>query len=485
VPGVPSSDEQFDVLVVGGGPGGSAAAYHLARHGVHVALVEKASYPREKVCGDGLTPRAVKALLEMGVDTEAPGFVRVEGLRTYGPRGILDLPWPALNDWPGYGLVRTRLDFDELLAHRAQQAGATLYENTEATTPVMDRGWVVGATVREMDGATENREGARVGAGAAAGALSRSRRRATATRSGGDGAKRPRQSTGPEVARDTTAITTVDRPVRRSKPAAGPTRRIRARFVLAADGASSRFAGQAGVKRDISRPLGIAARRYYRWTRSQVPWLEAWLDLWEGEKLLPGYGWIFPIDDEVVNVGAGLLNTFHGFKDMSAQHVFDVFVKMLPAEWGLNEDTAIGPVRSGPLPMGFNRRPLAQPGVLLVGDAGGLVNPFNGEGISYAMETGQAAAELVYEALAKGKPGLAQVYPTLLRQRYGKYFAMGNVFVKAIGNPRIMSFATRHGLHREWLMQFALRIMANLTDGPKGDVHDRILAALEAVSPTA
>jgi menaquinone-9 beta-reductase len=482
---VPSSDERFDVLIVGGGPGGSSAAYHLARHGVHVAMVEKSAYPREKVCGDGLTPRAVKALLEMGVDTEGPGFVRVDGLRVYGPRGILDLPWPALSDWPGYGLVRTRLDFDELLARRAQSAGAVLYERTEATAPLTDREWVVGATVREVLPPTENGNGARVEAGAAAGALSRSRSGAERRAGGGDGAKRPPQSTGLEGARDTTTTTTVDRPARRPKPVAGPTRRIQARFVLAADGASSRFAGQAGVKRDTSRPLGIAARRYYRWNRAQVPWLEAWLDLWEGEKVLPGYGWIFPIDDEVVNVGAGLLNTFHGFKDLSAQRVFDVFIRMLPTEWGLNEDTAIGPVRSGPLPMGFNRRPLAQPGVLLVGDAGGLVNPFNGEGISYAMETGQAAAELVYEALAKGKPGLAQVYPTLLRQRYGKYFAMGNVFVKAIGNPRIMSFATRHGLHREWLMQFALRVMANLTDGPKGDVHDKVFAALEAVSPTA
>jgi len=442
---VPSTDEQFDVLVVGGGPGGSAAAYHLARHGVNVAVVEKSAYPREKVCGDGLTPRAVKAMLDMGVDTEGPGFVRCEGLRVYGPRGILDLPWPALSDWPGYGLVRTRLDFDQLLARRAQEAGATLYESTEATTPVMDRGWVAGANVRQVTS-----------------------RQSPAENGNGNG-------TGNVAAR----------PERRQRSEAGPSRKIRAKFVLAADGASSRFAGQAGVKRDSGRPLGIAARRYYRWDRAQVPWLEAWLDLWEGDKVLPGYGWIFPIDDEVVNVGAGLLNTFHGFKELSAQRVFDVFVKMLPGEWGLNEDTAIGPVRSGPLPMGFNRRPLAQPGVLVIGDAGGLVNPFNGEGISYAMETGQMAAELVFEALEKGKPGLAQVYPTLLRQRYGKYFTLGNVFVKIIGNPKLMAFATRHGLHRDWLMQFALRMMANLTDGPKGDIHDKLLAALEAVAPAA
>jgi menaquinone-9 beta-reductase len=449
---VPSDDEQFDVLVVGAGPGGSSAAYHLARHGVNVAMVERTAFPREKVCGDGLTPRAVKALLEMGIDTEAPGFVRVEGLRVYGPRGILDLPWPALADWPGYGLVRTRHDFDDLLAHRAQQAGATLYQHTEAVSPTQDRGWVTGAAVRTVEPQQQL-----VGAGA-------------------------KRRSSREVEGDTPTAADPPRP---RKPPDAPTRTIRARLVIAADGASSRFAGHVGVRRDTTRPLGIAARRYYRMSRAQVPWLEAWLDLWEGEKALPGYGWVFPLEGDVVNVGAGLLNTFHGFKDLSARRVFDVFVRMLPADWGLTEDSAIGAVKSGPLPMGFNRRPLAMPGVLLVGDAGGIVNPFNGEGISYAMETGQLAAEIAYESLAKGRPALAQMYPTLVRQRYGKYFQMGNVFVKAIGNPKIMSFATRHGLHREWLMQFLLRMMANLSDGPKGDVRDKVFAALEAISPAA
>src|SRR5205085_8372372 len=96
---VAGSSEQFDVLVVGSGPGGAATAYHLARQGLSVGLVEKSSFPREKVCGDGLTPRAVRALLDMGIDTEDPGFVRVDGLRVYGRRGTLDLPWPALADW--------------------------------------------------------------------------------------------------------------------------------------------------------------------------------------------------------------------------------------------------------------------------------------------------------------------------------------------------------------------------------------------------
>jgi geranylgeranyl reductase family protein len=408
-------------LVVGAGPSGSAAAYHLARHGVDVALVEKSSFPREKVCGDGFTPRVVKALLEMGVDTDDPGFVRVDGLRVYGRNCVLELGWPDLSSWPSYGLVRTRLDFDHLLATRAVKAGAALWERTEAVAPVAEGDWVVGATLRET----------------------------------GNGKKE------------------VDL----------PTRSVKARFVIAADGASSRFGAQAGVRRDPTRPLGIAARRYYRLERPQQPWLEAWMDLWEGDAILPGYGWLFPLEGNVANIGAGLLNTFKGFKDLSAQHVFDVFVRSLPSEWGANEETAAGRILSGPLPMGMNRRPLAIPGMLVVGDAGGLVNPFNGEGISYAMETGKIAAELVYESLVKNRPGLAHVYPTVLRERYGRYFYIGRKFVRAIGKPEVMRTLTKYGLPREWLMRFALRFLANLTDGRQGDVQDKLMYALERLAP--
>lgn len=405
-----------DVLVVGAGPGGSAAAYHLARNGVDVAVVEKARFPREKVCGDGLTPRGVKALIGMGVDPSDQGFERVTGLRVYSREVTLELPWPELDSYPDYGLVRTRADLDELLARRAEGAGARLLEGTEAVAPVLRGGWVAGATVRQ------------------------------------DG-EEPQE--------------------------------IRARFVIAADGAASRFAQPAGVRRDATRPLGIAARRYYRIERHPGPWLESWLDLWEGDVLLPGYGWLFPVPDGTVNLGAGLLNTFKGFGDISAQRVFDAFVRMLPPAWGVSEGTAVGRVLSGPLPMGMNRRPQAVPGLLVVGDAAGVVNPFNGEGIAYAMESGELAAELVHDALIAGRPGVAHMYPTVLRERYGSYFSAGRAFVKLIGRPAVMQACTRYGLPRPRLMRFLLRLMANLTDGRDGDVDDRIMATLLRMVPAA
>jgi geranylgeranyl reductase family protein len=417
---VPSpTNEQLDVdaLIVGAGPGGSTAAYHLARHGMNVLMVEKASFPREKVCGDGLTPRAAVQLRRLGIDFDDPRFERHRGLRIYSRRVTLELPWPDLEDFPGFGLVMTRSEFDELLARHAEKAGARLMEQTEALAPIQDDGWVTGATIR-------------------------------------------RGEDGPETA-------------------------VRARFVIAADGAASRFASQVGVRRDAAKPLGIAARRYYRIDRHPGPWLEVWMDLWERDTILPGYGWLFALADGSVNLGAGVLNTFRDFKDVSAQRVFDAFWRMLPAEWNVNEGSAEGRVLSGPLPMGFSRTPTAVPGMLVVGDAAGMVNPFNGEGIAYAMEAGEIAAELIHDALVSDRPGIAHLYPAILRERYARYYRIGTNFVRAIGHPPVMQALTDYALPQEWLMRFMLRLMGNLTDGRKGDGRDKLMYVLERMTPVS
>lgn len=410
---------EVDVLVVGAGPGGSTAAYYLADHGLDVLMVERSRFPRDKACGDGITPRGVRQLLAMGVDPLGPGFQRIDGLRVYRDHDpILEMPWPTLADYPAFGVVRARSDFDETLALHAVSAGAELDQGTEAVEPVFENGWVVGAKLRRMDQ--------------------------------DDGAFE-----------------------------------VRARLVIAADGASSRFGQASGVRRDPGRPLGIAARRYYRSDRTIGPWMESWLELVADGKMLPGYGWVFPVSPGVINVGAGLQNTFKGFKDVSAQGVFRHFIDMLPEEWGINEDNAMGRLLSGPIPMGMNRRPPAVPGLLLIGDAAGLVNPFNGEGIAYAMESGELAADLAFQAISEGNPALAQLYPTALQERYGSYFAAGRFFVKAIGNPEVMRLATKYGLPREGLMKFLLRVMAGLSDGREGDAQDRVIYAIKRMVPAA
>jgi flavin-dependent dehydrogenase len=209
------------------------------------------------------------------------------------------------------------------------------------------------------------------------------------------------------------------------------------------------------------------------------------MDLWDGGSLMPGYGWLFPLADGRINVGAGLLNTFRNFRNVSAQRVFDSFAAMLPADWRIDESMAEGRVLSGPLPMGMNRVPQAVPGMLVVGDAAGLVNPFNGEGIAYAIESGEIAAELIHEALLKGHPGLAHMYPTILRERYGKYFHVGRRWVRLIGNPTIMRTFTDYGIPQEWLMRFALRFLGNLTDGRDGDMQDKLMDTLVRLAPAS
>ncbi|HET8684615.1 MAG TPA: geranylgeranyl reductase family protein, partial [Micromonosporaceae bacterium] len=394
-----------DVIIVGAGPGGSTTAYHLARHGVRALMLEKTEFPREKVCGDGLTPRAVTQLVKMGIKTEpGDGWLHNKGLRIIGGGVRMELDWPDLASHPSYGLVRTRLDFDDLLARHAVAAGAELRTNHTVTAPVLDADdRVVGVTA------------------------------------------------------------TVD----------GRPRTFRAPLVVAADGVSGRFPLALGLRKRDDRPIGVAVRQYYRSpTRHDDDYLESWLELRSregGDRLLPGYGWIFGLGDGRVNVGLGVLNSSVAFGKTDYRAMLADWLSTTPPEWGMNDPAnADGRAQGAALPMGFNRVPHYTRGVLLVGDCGGLVNPFNGEGIAYAMESGELAAEVIVQALARpteaGRERALMGYPTELKTRYGGYYRLGGLFVKLIGQPQVMRLATRHGLPHPLLMRFAFKLLANLTD---------------------
>ncbi len=423
---------QADVIVVGAGPAGASAAYHLAEAGVDVLVLEKQTFPRDKICGDGLTPRAVRQLIAMGIDLDAPGWQRNQGLRIVGAGHRLELPWPELATFPHYGMVRTRMDLDEILARHAEKAGARLMEGTSVTGPVVDErtGRVTGVTARPVDG-----RGRRIG-----------------------------------------EEETYSAPV-----------------VIACDGVSARIAIALGLERRENRPMGVAVRAYYETPRHEDPWMESWLELWDGEpgrsSLMPGYGWIFGVGDGTANVGLGILNTSKAFQNVDYKDVLHRWLAQTPDEWGFREENLVGRIGSAALPMGFNRKPHYTRGVLLSGDSGGMVNPFNGEGIDYALESGHMAAETIVQALARpAGPAREQVlhgYAAALDAEYGGYFTLGRVFAKMIGNPTFMKQATRYGLPRTTLMKFTLKLMANLTDPHGGDVSDKVINALARVAPAA
>ncbi len=442
----PRPAEEADVIVVGAGPAGSTTAYYLAQAGLDVLLLEKSRFPREKVCGDGLTPRGVKALVGMGISvSEQDGWVRNKGLRVIGAGKRMELPWPELSSYPDYGLVRPRTDLDEMLARRAQHAGARLLEGVTVTGPVLDdrTGRITGVRAAREDEESPRDRGAR------------------GVR--GDG----------ESPRD------------RGGPGGSSPQEYRARVVVAADGNSSRLSVAMGLRKRDDRPLGVAVRTYYQSPRHDDDYLESWLDLWDGDRLLPGYGWIFGMGDGTSNVGLGLLNTSVAFGHTDYHAMLRTWLKGMPAEWGFTEENRTQPIRGAALPMGFNRTPHYFNGLLLVGDAGGMVNPFNGEGIAYAMESAEILARTVAQALARARGAETERvlagYPRALVDAYGGYYALGRVFVKLIGRPGLMRFATRHSMSRPALMGFALKLLANLTD-PRGDAADRLVNGLSKLA---
>ena len=427
-----AADETADVIVVGAGPGGSATAAYLASHGVDVLLLEKTAFPREKVCGDGLTPRATRELITLGIPTpEEEGWIRNKGLRIIGGGMRLQLDWPDVASFPNYGLVRTRQDFDEILAQHAVGRGARMHQLMNVTGPVLDdHGRIAGVRAKVM---------------------------------GAD-----------------------NRPT-------GEERTFHAPIVVAADGNSSRLSLSMDRPKRDDRPMGVAVRTYFTSPRHDDDYLESWLELWDNsdgkEVLLPGYGWIFGVGDGTSNVGLGILNSTASFQKVDYRKLLRRWTRSMPEEWGFTEENQQGPVRGAALPMGFNRTPHYARGLMLVGDAGGMVNPFNGEGIAYAMEAGRIAADVAVQALSRptqqARERTLLRYPEILRDTYGGYYTLGRYFVKMIGNPAFMKYATKYGLPRPLLMRFTLKMLANLTDPSHGDAMDRLINGLSRIAPAA
>ena len=430
----------LNVVIAGGGPAGATAATYLARAGHRVTVLEKTRYPREKVCGDGLTPRAVREMNYLGMaHDEADGWQRTRGLRFVAGGCASTVSFEGFSsDIPSYGLTRTRADFDQQLARMAAAAGAEVLESHTVRGAVRDdAGRVVGVTV---------------------------------------------QRTTPEGRRDGEPFT------------------VAADVVVAADGNSSPVAKSLGILPRSDRPMGVAQRVYYTSPMSYSPWMETWLQLPDRNgDLMPGYGWVFGVGDGTANVGLGILDTAKDFRSIDLRSTLSEWVEVMQEHEptrGFVPENQVGVVRGAALPMAFNRTPHVVPGAVLLGDAAGLVSPFNGEGIDAAMESARIAADVIDDAViaARYRGGTpAQVraafdaglqrYPELIQQHFGAHYGAGKVFAHMVGNPKIMRTAVRLGMGSNALMRFVVRAMGNLSDRNSPALVDRVVQALERVVP--
>ena len=391
------------MVIVGGGPSGSACAYWLAQAGWSVCLIEKKDFPREKTCGDALTPRSVHQLAQMGLeDAVAAHGHRYDGLRAFGFGASLEMNWPSHPVFPNYGYTITRFNLDGLIANQAQAHGAVLLNGLEAL---------------ELLEPSESVNGMLRGAAG----------------------------------------------VRVKEKSTGDTAEIRARYVVVADGQNSRIGRELGTTRDRSWPMGMALRGYYTSERHDEPWIDSHLDIRDPKgDVVPGYGWVFPLGDGRVNVGVGLLSTGGAWKGVNTTKLQEYFVAQTADAWGLNDSTSCGPATGGRLPMGLAIGPRVGANTLTVGDAASMVNPFNGEGIAYAYESGRLAASVIGEALLANDPTVLRLYEERLEEAYGDYYQVARAFVRIISEPKILTACVGLGLRVEPLMRELLAMMANL-----------------------
>ena len=417
-------DMQADAVVVGAGPAGSSTAHYLAMAGLRVLLLEKSAFPRDKVCGDGLTPRAVAELVRMGVDTS--GWARNTGLRAVGGGHTIELPWPETASLPNFGLACPRAELDAALAAKAQESGAVLRENVTVVGPILHErsGRVIGVKAKSAE----------------------------------------------------------------REPLA-----FKAPVVVDAGGVSARLATSVGREKAMNRPMGVAYRTYFRSGRSADSVMESHLELWKGKPgksdLMPGYGWIFPLAGGIVNVGLGSLSSTAKATGLDYRGMFKAWMANAPSGWGFTEENQVGRLRGAALPMAFNRKPHYADGLLLVGDAGGMVSPFNGEGIAYALQAGRLAADAIAQAHSRptitAKDRALAAYPAAMREELGGYYSLGRAFARLIERPRIMHMCVAHGLPRPTLMRLVMRLLSDCYDRRGGDWMDRLISALAKAAPKA
>jgi geranylgeranyl reductase family protein len=392
-----------EVVVVGAGPAGSAAAAWAARAGRDVLVIDSANFPRDKSCGDGLTPRAVAELERLGLGEWLDDRIRHRGLRMSGFGGEVEVDWPGPS-FPSTGSAVARVELDDRVRKVAENSGARMRLGVKAVGVHHDsRGRAVSVTLAD----------------------------------------------GTEVG---------------------------CRALIVADGARSPLGRLLGRRWHQETVYGIAARGYLTTPRSDEPWLTSHLELRSPDgAVLPGYGWIFPLGNGEVNIGVGALATAKRPAELALRPLMSYYTDLRRDEWGFTGLPRA--VSSALLPMGGAVSGAAGPNWMLIGDAAACVNPLNGEGIDYALETGRLAVEML-EMLGSGDlADLSRAWPQALQTHYGRGFSVARRLALLLTFPRFLPATGPIAMRSTVLMGIAVRVMGNLVTDDDVDWVARVWRA--------
>lgn len=399
-----------DLLIIGGGPAGAAAALEARRANIEAIVIDRARFPRDKTCGDGLTPRAIAQLQHFGLATLFTDLYTSQGLALHGFGADRRIPWdPRFS--PAVGSVCPRTILDEALLNAALAWGTDVMDGVKAVAPIVYDGRVE-AVVAEV---------------------------------------------------------------------AGEPTPIFCRRLIVAEGVSGTIAAQLGVRWHRESVFGIAARGYATSPRADDPWIHSHVELRDEQgQLQPGYGWIFPTgaQEGLVNIGCGALQTASRPAKVNTKKLLNTYYRQVEAEWGLGQLTDVS---SALLPMGGAVTGVAGRNWVAVGDAAALVNPLNGEGIDYALESGRAAVEMMAMEVSPSRMDLTNRWPKWLEQQYGAAFSLARRAAKLLTYPDVLPTVAPWAM-KSFLMPVAARLMGNLVTPQDRDVVARAWRAAGAVT---
>lgn len=322
--------EESKIVIVGAGPAGCSTSLFLSKHKIPHTIIDKAVFPRDKICGDAISGKAVYVMQQL--DPEMTGLCEKDsvhfrdswGVKFVAPNGkALDIPFRSSTSDNKHspGFISRRLDFDHFLFQQLNKTYATVIE---------------GAELKELRPTNEKYE--------------------------------------LTYLKDHSEFTLCN-----------------VQLVVGAEGDRSIVAKKlAGIHKENQHYVA-GIRAYYSGIKDLHP--QGYIELHFLEELLPGYFWIFPLPNGQANVGAGMLSSYVSKKKVNLKEdMLRAIANNPKIKHRFEGAQMLGKIQGWGLPLGSKRRPLSGHGFLLTGDAGSLIDPFTGEGIGNALYSGMLAA---------------------------------------------------------------------------------------------